>query len=98
MPARDNELRCVVAVLHGNKYSTAYRMSRMSETGGKVVPNNGGCNHACPCGRWINCPAYIDKTAQLARLRVKGNNSEIQEWYATNFHIDFVMPASFPNG
>lgn len=50
------------------------------------------------CRGWVNCPTYNNKQRQLQRLKMKEMNNEIQEWYADNFKIEFLMGSSVPNG
>lgn len=59
-----------------------------------------GCGKRCPCRGWVNCPAYVDITEQIARLKNKSykNYSNIHEWYDTNFRIQYGYGDIFGNG
>jgi hypothetical protein len=59
-----------------------------------------GCGKRCPCRGWVNCPAYVDITEQIIRLKNKSDKDygSIHEWYDTNFRNKYEYCDIFGNG
>lgn len=59
-----------------------------------------GCGKRCPCRGWVNCPAYVDITEQITRLKNKSDKdySSIHEWYDTNFRNKYEYGDILGNG
>jgi len=42
----------------------------------------------CPCPTWINCSYYNNIKKQQERLKLKENNTIIDNWYKTYFKFE----------